>query len=374
MWNFNSLIQIELGCNIIKVANSPDRRNIIQKVFLTKPKDDVLSIIEKIGFIRKKLENIGIILPYINLTNNDNINPNEFICYWGLEKKHYAINYLDELFNFIEKMAIKYNVANESKKDITHLLEQSLHYITNNEYQYAYDNYLKAYYYSILNGSEYEAIRSMSGISAILSNSGQIDFSITILKQASNLCSNPNIVDNALKEQVYFNLANILKFKNKIEKAYNYYWSCAMSAYYSNNSHFLFFALLGMAECNCMCKNYDKAISIYELSESLVINNDSPNYKIAYSIQKEMISLYKQIIKSKSNENTSQVKTYFTQALVKISKNIAISLAETAIFKFFNIKGGSVVLFSLGNKYKFEQPVFHDSAIIGDNGKQYFNN
>lgn len=374
MWNFNSLIQIELGRNIIKAANSPDSRNIFQIMFGVEPEDDAKLIIEGIGFIRKKLSKNGIILPPIHIIDNDNINPNEFICYWGLEIRYYAINNLNELFNFIENTATKYNIANGSKKDIIHLSEQSLHYIINDDYQYAYDNYLKAYYHSILNNFEYEIIRSMSEISAILSHSGQIDFSITILEQAAILCSNPNIVDNVLKEQVYLNLANILKFRNQIEKAYNYYYLCANSAYYSSNSHFLFFALLGMAECHCMCKNYNEAISIYELSESLVVNNDSPNYKIAYSIQKEMISLYKQIINNKSNGNTSQVNSFFTQALVKIATNIAISLAETAIFKLFNIKGGSVVLFSLGNKYKFKETIFNSPAIIGDKGKQFFNN
>lgn len=361
MWNSNNIIRFEFGAGIIKAANSPDTRHLFLKMFGSAPNDDAKLIIEGIGHIRKHLANYGIVLPSIYLTDNNNIKDNEFICYWGIEQGHYSITLLSDIFDFIKNKAIEY----AKQENTPSTFAKALGFMEKDKYQLAYDTYKKLYYKARLEDDFYVSTRALTEVSSIIAYNDQIDFAIQLASVAVQYVDSYNIVDQTLKCQVYLNMASICKSYNT-GMSMAYFMKCTQIAYKSDNSQFLFFSLLGLAEIYTMMGHFHEAIEEYEKALNLV--GDSG---VAVLIQKKMISLYKYLVtQGNSTSNKENIKSQFYDLLKYIVKEVGASLCKAALFKILNIQGMGAMI-SVGTKYQIENNIFKSSAVIGNNNNLF---
>ena len=360
MWNSNYIIKFELGEGIIKAANSPDNRNMFIKLFGSEPEDDAKLIMDGIKHIRKSLAKKNIILPSVQITDNTNIKYDEFICYWGIEKVHYSIDCLNDLFDFINKKAIEYSEYNNAT--FTFALET----IERDQFQTAYDAYKKLYYISRQNDDFHSASRALTEVSGIVAICGQKNFAIQLASVAVQYAQSCNIVDQTLKCQVYLNLGNIQKCYDAA-KALRYFEECSKIAYKSNQSQFLFFSLLGTAESYLILGDIESSLNYYEKSLALVNDNE-----MASSIQIRMIKLYKMMVEQLKNDNKleSDTKSKYWDMVQCIIKDVCKNLCVNAVFKLLKLQGNSALV-SFGAKYVIENNIFKSSAVIGDNNQFY---
>lgn len=225
MWNSDYLIKIELGEGIINAANC------------SKQQGDLKLIKDGIKQIREELDSNDIILPPVYLSDNTNIKPNEFICYWGLEKEHFSITYLNDLFDFINNKATEYAENDDST------FVQALETMEQDHYQNAYDTYKKLYYYARQKNDFHSSARALTEVSGIVALSGQMKYAIQLAAEAVKYAESYNIVDQTLKCQAYLNLGSIMKCCDAVN-ALGYFNHCSKIAYKSNKSQFLFFSFL----------------------------------------------------------------------------------------------------------------------------------
>ncbi|MDO5527119.1 MAG: hypothetical protein Q4F85_13675 [Prevotella sp.] len=354
MWNSNYIIKFELGTGIVKAANSPDTRNMFIKMFGNTPKDDAMLIIEGTGHVRNKLANIGITLPSVQFTDNSTLGLNEFICYWGIEKGHYSITHLNDLFDFIRNKALEY------AKDETDMFQKALAAVGKDHNQQAYDAYRKLYYKARLKDDFYSSARALTEVSAIIACNNDLDFACQLASVAVQYAESYNIVDKNLKCQTYLNMASILKAYNH-RMAIDYFMKCAQTAYQSDNSPFMFFALLGLAETHMLTGNVREAITSYEHSLALVKDTET-----TLTIQKKMICLYKNLVdQSKQIVADKEKKSEIRDILNSIVKDVCKNLCISAIFKVFNLQGGGAII-SIGTKYLIERNIFNSPTVIGE--------
>ena len=242
MWNSNYLIKLELGEGILKAANSSGY--------------EAKLILDGIKHIRKELAKKGITLPSVKISDNTHIKNNEFICYWGIEKVHYSIDYFNELFDFIFNKAIEYSENSNATFSL------ALETIERDQFQIAYDAYKKLYYIARQKNDFHSAARALAEVSGIVANSGQKNFAIQLATVAVGYTESYNIVDQTLKCQAYLNLGNIQKCFDA-SKALAYFEECSKIAYNSNQSQFLFFSLLGKAESYLILDDIESIIYNY---------------------------------------------------------------------------------------------------------------
>lgn len=354
MWNSDYIIKFELGSGIVKAANSPDTRNMLIKMFGNAPKDDAKLIVEGTRLTRDWLANIGITLPRVHFTDNNTIGMNEFICYWGIEKGHYSITHLNDLFEFIKNKALEYAT------DGADTFQDALVAVDKDHTQQAYDAYKKLYYNARLKDDFYSSARALTEVSAIIASGNDLDFASQLASVAVQYAESDNIVDKSLKCQTYLNLASILKaYKHRM--AIDYFMKCAQIAYMSENSPFMFFALLGLAETHMLMGNIHEAITSYEHSLALVKDTET-----TLTIQKKMIYLYKCLVdQSKPIVADRGKKTEIRGILYSIVKDVCMNICTAAIFKVFNIQGSGSII-SIGKKYTIKDNVFNSTTVIGN--------
>ncbi len=357
MWDSNYIIKFELGEGIIKAANSPDTRNMFIRLFGRAPQDDAQLIIDGIRYIRNDLASKGIILPSVQITDNNGIKANEFICYWGIEKGHYSITHLNDFFDFIKNKAFEYN--QEGSSTFTKALES----IERDRYQIAYDTYKKLYYTARLNDDFHRSARALTEVSGIVAYNGQIDFALQLAYVAIQYVESYNIVDQTLKCQAYLNMGSILKCHN-VTMARKYFEGCSQIAQKSSNLQFLFFSLLGLAESYLIMGDIRKTITYYE--QSLALVNDTGT---AISIQKRMILLYKNLVEQQyASVQKGNIVSMFKDLICYIVKEVGKNLCKAAVFKVLDLHGSGAVL-SIGTKYIVEKNIFNSPTIIGDNNR-----
>jgi len=354
MWSSNYIINFELGIGIIKAANSPDTRNWFKKKFGKTPEDDVKLLIEGTGHIRKYLASIGITLPRVHFTDNSALRPNEFICYWGIEKGHYSITHLEDFFDFIK------NKAKEYAEDEIGTFQHALIAVGKDQNQQAYDTYKRLYYTARLKDDFYNSAHALTEVSGIIACNGDLNFAFQLASVAVQYVESDGIVDKTLKCQAYFNLASILKSYSG-GMAIEYFMKCAQTAHISGNSPFMFFAYLGLAETHTLMGNISDAITNYEYSLALINNTET-----AFTIQRKMICLYKYLIdQSNRTQNKEDWRSKIYDVLLSIAKEVCKNLCISAIFKVFKIQGNGAII-SFGTKYGFENNIFNATTVIGD--------
>lgn len=355
MWNSNYIIKFELGIGIVKAANSPDTRNLFKKKFGKEPEDDIKLIMEGTGHIRKYLASIGITLPFVHFSDNSTLGPNEFICYWGIEKGHYSITYLEDLFDFIKNKASEY--AEEEKGSFQYALTA----IGKDQNQQAYDSYKRLYYTARQKDDFFNSARALTEVSGIIAHNGNLNFAYQLASEAVRYVESDSIVDKTLKCQAYLNLASIMKSYNA-GLAIEYFMKCARVAYISGNSQFMFFAYLGLAETYTLLGNIRDAITNYEHSLDLINNTEA-----TFIIQRKMISLYKYLIDQSNRKTTTEDwRRRISDVLISITMEVCKNLCLSAIFKVFNIQGSGAII-SFGTKYLVENNMFNAPTVIGEN-------
>lgn len=361
MWNIKDIIKIEVGKGIVKAANSPDNRNYFIKLLGKEKEDDGKLLIQGAQGVRNALAKRGITLPIIRFTDNDSIKFNEFICYWGIEKGHYSIENISDLFDFIYNKAIEYSYENRDNS-----LDESIHFIDKDRFQEAYDNYIKTYYNARQKDNFYVMCRCLTETSALLAQDGQLDLAVSFSKSAIDISDGCNIVDKTLKCQCLLNAAGVIKYKDA-NIAISYLNKCSEIAYKTNNSYFLFMALIEKAEIFAYHGKYESAIGAYKGCLSLSDNSNFTN-----AIQKRMIALYQEIIteyKYKLTENKPSNKGLIHEihSLIKtIIKDVAVNMGTSMIFKSFGIDGRFMSIFSFGQKINLSGNKFNGVTCIGD--------
>lgn len=362
MWESNYIIKLELGKGIIQAANSSDTRTLIERILNFTPDDDAQLILDGIKDIREELSSKNIILPSIRIVENTSIQENEFICYWGIEKGHYSISKLDDLFNFVRDKAVEYG-KQESKQAIRKLLVDALESMRRNDYQIAYECYLKVYYFAKMKGYFYECAQALTEVSCIIASTGQVELAIQYSLKAVDFSQMHNVVDNTLKCQICLNAGSIYK-------GYDANYAIALFSEGGNiacsisNSYLFLISQLGLAEIYATRGNISYAIAIYDNALRLV---EHTNNEIALAIQREMIVLYRHLLTIKEgNVSDTNLTKQFGKLLTKIAVNIGSSLFQAAVFKCLNIPGG-IALFSIGEKFLVKDNIFNGIVVMGDN-------
>lgn len=66
MWTYNNIVRIELGKGVLHAVSSPDRRNMIERIYRNTPEDDAKILLDEIKSIRKK----NVYVPTMHITDN----------------------------------------------------------------------------------------------------------------------------------------------------------------------------------------------------------------------------------------------------------------------------------------------------------------
>lgn len=237
MWQPNdTLIQLELGVGIIQACTPPNQQQ-------------AQIIAENIQYLQQYIwQNEGLYLPAINYRYESQLQSNEVLIYFGLEVIRFAVSNIDEIFNLLTQKIREYHAVASDINSIQQLLSISLSYIQQGNYQYAFTNYQKIYYHSVVQNYQSETIQSLAGIGYLWLNSGNPYYASFILSQAFYLASNNPVINANFKAQIAVNSASAFRCLNELSKSLQYYNAAADLSYYSGNSVTLFFALIGIGE------------------------------------------------------------------------------------------------------------------------------
>lgn len=382
MWKTDgALIQVELGSGVIKSFTSKDSRGFFDNLFGTPPPSDGNLIVDYTRQFREYiLKNEGLNIPPISYRDNDSLKFNEVLIYFGLETELFEVSDSTEMFNFIANKLRSYISLAESKScDSNNWIMEAIDNVKVGNYQDATKIYSLVYYSCYLANNSFEMIKCLSDAGGVMLMNGDIDKSHAFFLKATQLCSNPSIVDPVIKIQVGINFASTLKILGASDIALSSYKSVANIALYSGNYPLLFIALIGLAEMQFTTGKYPDAIYTLEQADLLLFSDEkNPNYKISRNIHKsisEIKSVIIHIMSQKLQQLQNQAakdkaKTFFTEAF----KEIGIVIAKLGIqyfsCKIFGIKGGTVGMSLIGifsiKDSSFTQSQFGDNNVINN--------
>lgn len=374
MWKADStLIQVELGSGVVKAFTSKDSRSLFDKLLRESlPSEGDLTRTYTNQFREYLQKNEGLTLPAMLYRDNPDLEFNEIQVYFGLETERFKVQDISEMFNFIAGKIRSYTLLVQSKpSDVNDWLMDAIDNVKSGNYQNALRIYSLVYYASYLANDSFQMIRCLSDVGGIILENGDMDTSYALFSNASQLCTNPSVVDPIIKIQVAINIASTLKIRGTLDKSLLSYKTAAKLALSSSNSSLLFIALVGQAEMEFTIGNYEDAIATLEQADSLLFSDETnPNYKTSRNIHKsisEIKSVVISILGQKLQQLQKQVaednaKVYFTAAFKEIGLIVAKQGIQYFSCKIFGIKEGAVGM-SLIGMFSIKNSTFTQSQI-----------
>jgi tetratricopeptide (TPR) repeat protein len=378
MWQPDgTLIQIEVGAGIVKDATAPDERNIIDKILNQPAPEEGQNLVAYTQQLRDYLwRNENLFLPTINYRDDPQLQSNEVTIYFGLEVRRFTVTYINDIFNFLIQKFREYNAIPADINSIRQWLFSCLEYIQQENYQYAFEIYQKAYYHSVQHNYDYELIQCLSAIGNILLINGDVSSAATLLSRAAFISTSSNIVDASFKAQIALNAANIWRFDpTDLTQPLQFYLQACHVSYYCGNSTIFFLSLIGQAEIHYLSRNYNAALFTFEQAKLMVLTQPNPaNYQIAFNLQQNISAIWQHICYEQQHQQTGET-TPASPSLFEEIKKVAISaivnsVITAGVFKIFQVAGISAISIFGKSEYKFNQPIFNAPTVIGDNNLQ----
>lgn len=361
MWQADSsVIQIELGCDVVRLFTSKDSRGFVGKLFGKAPPSEGDLIVSYTKQFREYLQNKeNITLPSISYSDSNELKSNEVQVYFGLETDRFTISDGVDIFNFITAKIHDYAALVTAKNhDINASLIEAIEDINAGKLQEALKIYSVIYYYCYSANNSFYMVRCLSDVGNIMLINGEIEKANAFFLKAATLCNNPSIVDPLVKIQVAINVASTLKILSAFDIAHSSYKTAANIAFYSGNKDLLFVALIGLAEIEFVTGDYEQSVFVLEQADSLLFSDEkNPDYKVSRDIQK-FISEIKGLIISIISQRLKQVqkqlaeekaKVLFTDIFKTVGSLVFKLGVEYYSFKRFGEKGAGLALSLITN-------------------------
>ncbi|HBE19169.1 MAG TPA: hypothetical protein DEA78_06755 [Cyanobacteria bacterium UBA11159] len=378
MWQPDgTLIQIEVGAGIVQAATAPDERNIIDIIFKQPPPESGQTLVTYTQQLRDYLwQNENLLLPTINFRDNERLQSNEVMIYFGLEVCKLSVTYINDIFNFLTQKVREYNTFTSDINSVRQWIFSCLEYIEQGNIQYAFEIYQKAYYHSFLQNYQYELIHCLSAIGNIWLSNGDSESAATLLYRAYILCNNPNIVDANFKAQIILNAANTSRFSSQyVTDVLRLYLEAYQIAYYCGNSTIFFLSLIGIAEIHYFSRNYEASLFAFEQAKMMLLTQpNQTNYQIAFNLQQNISAIWQQIFYEQQQQQqrgtTPTSQPLFEQIKQTATNALVNSVIGAAVFKVFQVAGISAISIFGKAEYHFDRPIFNAPTVIGENNIQ----
>ena len=367
MWNYKNIITLELGLGVFHAVSSPDTRGALLRMLTSPPEDDARLLLEEIKTIRRQAGD-NVFIPTIYITDNENLEYNEFVCYWGIDCTRKTITNVEELYLHIWRKVKEYKVDNWDKIVAKNLLEEAIRNIQQGHNQEAYENYCHSYYISRVQEYYYECAKALTENACLLAISGNLELAIQYTMAASDLCEMPDIVDSNLMCKVNIHLGVLWLSMTNWNEANKCFLRSTQIASNSHMLEALFVSYIYAAQCFSLRGCYRDAIQCYQQALSMLNVNNPSALPIANQIYEEMVKVYGILLELKDNERkvvrSLEINDYFGNIIKRIAWHVFQCIANVMIYKICNVRG-TTALFSFGEHYNVHNVNAKGHILIG---------
>lgn len=381
MWNPDGpLIQAELGSGLVSAITPPDNRGLFDKLFGSAGSPAEGQVI--LDYTRQAREylaqNEGLALPHVAYTDNDQLQANEVIIHFGLERRRFAVQHPNHVVDFLVNKVREYSSVPLQRGEMSQTLASCIEDVKHDQYQFAFEKYIRVYYHSVLQGYDYEATRCLAELGNIWLKNGDSVYAGALFKRALALSSSPSIADAGLKSQVGLDGANAFRVLRQVADAHQCYATAFNIAYHSGHSSYVYLALIGLAEITYGLGQFPNAIGCLNQAKQIVLSSGgSDRFQLAFHLQESILQVLYQIEARRSSAAPPQQTTpELLHPLFEQIKRVTIdalvqSVVGSVIYKLFGVGAVGLSLISIfgSSDFKFNQPIFNAPSVIGHHGQ-----
>lgn len=369
-----TLVQIEMSPGLAKTATAADNRDWLERMFGTEPPKEGQLLLAATQKLRDDLQcNDGLSLPSVSYRDDERLNANQVIIYFGIEIQTLSVRSLTDVLNAIRKKVYEYSPPPPNRHAIQQVFPLCLEDIDGDRYQDAFEKYKRLYYDSVMGNYEHEAVRCLSDAANIFLRNGRTDHAIALLERASIVCESPMVVDPRIKAQVAITAGNTYKRIGDISNAFQCFARAYQCARDAGLAELLFLVAVNLSELHYRIKDYKNAVLLVNFATSLILSQPSntDRFRIALELRETIVRIQSEIIKAQERRTAPPASPLFGGLMRSVLMSLVHSVAKGTVFKLLGLNEGMPIVQLWGRTvFSLQHSVFHGPTMIGNDNRQ----
>lgn len=276
MWDIDSgdLIQIECGSNVIKKYTPADTRDLFDILFGADAPEEGKLFIENAAFLRQKLEQQSIYMPSVKFRDSNELSPDQFRIYIGIENFLGNITEYD-LYEALQCLILKNQIEVSSPEKVAEIFQDSVKAFQGRRFEKAVKGFVKTYYWSTILDCKEELVNATINCGGIALINNNIDSALLTARRACKLAEEPEFCNPYLKYHAHNFLANMYWLSNNRELAIDNYFRAMKDVQYLNDLYLYVFAIWNAANTCMWTGNYPECIDLLDAIFKLILRDDN---------------------------------------------------------------------------------------------------
>lgn len=326
MWDINKgLIQIEVGSGVIRQFTRKDTRGAVQKLLGASAPQAGELFVPETERLRKELQEQNVYFPSVHYTDNDELQPNQFIIYIGIESFFGDItkqNLIELLRNVVSERQIK----DPSPQTVRDIFAEGVQYYQEKDYNRAAPEFARTYYWGSILNCQDEVVNSIINMGTIMLVNNRVEDAQLYAESACVRVEDPSFFNLNLRFNTHNFLANVYWLMGKRELAAENYEKAVVDVKYSEDIAVTVFALWNAANAHMGTGNYTRSSALLDNIFSLIYDDEHFSKGTVQSLYKLRAMVSDQHIMQLQKQNYE-----LTQQIQELNNSFSIGLKGTVV-------------------------------------------
>lgn len=326
MWDINKgLIQVEVGSGVIRQFTRTDTRGMVQKLRgVSAPREGEMFISET-ERLRKELQEQNVYLPFVHYTDNDELQPNQFMIYIGIESIFGDIT-KQNLIELLRSAVLERQIKEPSPQTVRDIFAEGVQYYQDKDYNRAAPEFARTYYWGSILNCQDEAVNSIINMGTIMLVNNRVEDALLYAENACMLAEDSSFFNLSLKFNAHNFLANVYWMMGKRAFAVESYEKAVVDVKYSKDIAVTVFALWNAANAHMVTGNYTRSSSLLDNIFSLIYNDEHFSKDTVQSLYRLRALVSDQHIMQLQTQNHE-----LTQQIQELNSSFSITLKGTVV-------------------------------------------